>query len=594
MITPPNILTRALAGTNATVKNPAGALTWNELDKNLIDILGYAVAIAQAIDVALKENGTLKDGTAGTTAIVNRAITKAKLSLVGLPFFADAGGPNAYVIAPDPVATEYADGMIFYILAANANTGPSTLKVNGLAVTSILKRGNAELEAGDIPKSGVFAVCYAGEKFHLISSAATSAGGTTVTVQDSTFVGLQKYEAELDVPANTETATFSHGLPAVPDLVDLRLICVVEAGDNGIAYQTELPLSQVTDANGKPAFSVAISYASIAVKCISATLYDSAATLLTAASWKLRCEAGVTSNTTTRVFPALTYHVVNPQCAFGYGSDVIFWHKAPSANKTYGERLSLQTNILSPLTLPSESMEYANVSLFRRTVSAALEDHAIYTTDSGIFVLPLKTPWEATETYAVNNRAQWKPAWIVDPDISEIYLLPSDRGDSGTHKISALQVIRVASGVNENYVVLNLASNAIKSADGTAGNVEMLRWYTGNGGNARCVLCQYNPIAGRLYVMTDEVGLLHVFQLLGANAKNFKLWLDEGAGRYDNLKYLRTIGIPGDGAARSTGSNDDHICVEWDMSTGVERSIVFTRRGTVDRGGSVTRVPWVG
>lgn len=83
-------------------------------------------------------------------------------------YAADTGAANAYVIAPTPAITAYAVGQVFRFIAANANTGASTLAVSGLAAKTIKINGNTlDPESGDIPANGVVTAVYDGTLFQI-------------------------------------------------------------------------------------------------------------------------------------------------------------------------------------------------------------------------------------------------------------------------------------------------------------------------------------------------------------------------------------------------------------------------------------------
>ncbi|MDP2166774.1 MAG: hypothetical protein Q8J64_00395 [Thermodesulfovibrionales bacterium] len=84
-----------------------------------------------------------------------------------LDYAADSGAANAYVIALAPALTAYITGMPLLFKAANANTGASTLNVNGLGVKNIKRTSGAALTVGDIKAGGLVCVVYDGTNFQL-------------------------------------------------------------------------------------------------------------------------------------------------------------------------------------------------------------------------------------------------------------------------------------------------------------------------------------------------------------------------------------------------------------------------------------------
>lgn len=73
-------------------------------------------------------------------------------------------------MAPVPAITSYAKWQKFIFKAAHANTGASTLNVNGKGAIAIKKGVNQDLVAGDIPANAMVGVLHDGTNFHLVSS----------------------------------------------------------------------------------------------------------------------------------------------------------------------------------------------------------------------------------------------------------------------------------------------------------------------------------------------------------------------------------------------------------------------------------------
>lgn len=86
-------------------------------------------------------------------------------------YVADTGSASTYVITPAPVITSYATGQQFTFIAAtanSANSGVSTLAVNGLAQKTI-KKVTSDLVVNDIIIGQVVTVLYDGTNFQIIS-----------------------------------------------------------------------------------------------------------------------------------------------------------------------------------------------------------------------------------------------------------------------------------------------------------------------------------------------------------------------------------------------------------------------------------------
>src|ERR1051326_5902443 len=95
---------------------------------------------------------------------------KSVLSTELAGYLVDTGTANAYAIALRPAITAYTTGLTLRFQAINANTGASTLAVNGLAAKTIKKGVIVDLEAGDILANQIITVIYDGTNFQLLGA----------------------------------------------------------------------------------------------------------------------------------------------------------------------------------------------------------------------------------------------------------------------------------------------------------------------------------------------------------------------------------------------------------------------------------------
>jgi hypothetical protein len=85
-----------------------------------------------------------------------------------LPYAADTGTANAYVVNLNPDLAQYVSGMPVFFKAANNNTGTSTIDINGLGSKMIKKNISQDLAAGDIQAGQIVMVLYDGVNFQFI------------------------------------------------------------------------------------------------------------------------------------------------------------------------------------------------------------------------------------------------------------------------------------------------------------------------------------------------------------------------------------------------------------------------------------------
>ncbi len=84
-------------------------------------------------------------------------------------YAADTGAANAYAIALTPALTAHVTGMPIVFKALTANTGASTLAVNGLAAVAIKQMDGSDLPAGAIVAGQMVTVIYTGAAYMLVS-----------------------------------------------------------------------------------------------------------------------------------------------------------------------------------------------------------------------------------------------------------------------------------------------------------------------------------------------------------------------------------------------------------------------------------------
>lgn len=162
------------------------------------------------------------------------------------------GAPNAYTVTLSPaspgVNQAYRTGVAYAFGAASANTGASTLSVDGLAAKAITKYGTTPLSANDILGGQMCVVVYDGTRFQLLNPGlnigpANFAPGTDrqflrtnstpASVWESGYITpVASYQA---IPAAGAAVSFTHGLGVDPLTWDIGIICTDASGDAGYA-----------------------------------------------------------------------------------------------------------------------------------------------------------------------------------------------------------------------------------------------------------------------------------------------------------------------------------------------------------------------
>lgn len=141
-----------------------------------------------------------------------------------------AGTGNAITFNLTPTISAYTTGMVVRFIASAANTGATTMNINGVGVTSIKKLGTRDLQVGDIKSGQIVTVTYDGTNFQLqsknesvigrqtfsIAAAAmtpTTTNGATLTKTEISALQPNINALEFD-PSTQQYAEFTIGMPA--------------------------------------------------------------------------------------------------------------------------------------------------------------------------------------------------------------------------------------------------------------------------------------------------------------------------------------------------------------------------------------------
>jgi hypothetical protein len=200
--------------------------------------------------------------------------------------------------------------------------------------------------------------------------------------------------------------------------------------------------------------------------------------------------------------------------------------------------------------------------------------------------------WEPLQIFSNTGYYQYKPVWITETSgsITAVYVVSSQYGLA---YISAATMVEIqTSGVTTIGTALDFTNGAINNIAG------FNKWHP-SGSTAQLTFFQYNPFTKRIYLMTNEIGLIHIFKISGGSYGSggndiTAFWADTASNRWSNLTYVKSIAMAGMGAAWNA-QYYGNLYIEINQSNGLEQNIVFARYG--DNGsfasGTVTVVPWV-
>ena len=97
----------------------------------------------------------------------------------GATTIATVSGTDTLTGTLTPALAAYATGNLFSFVAANTNTGATTINLNSLGAKSITKSGTTALIAGDLVSGQVYLIEYDGTRFQLINPSASSVSSIT-------------------------------------------------------------------------------------------------------------------------------------------------------------------------------------------------------------------------------------------------------------------------------------------------------------------------------------------------------------------------------------------------------------------------------
>jgi hypothetical protein len=119
------------------------------------------------------------EGELASYLTTSSGATKAGVQQESYTYAADSGTANAYAVTLSPVPTLAAGSKVVF-KAANANTGASTLAVNGGLAKNIYKKVNQNLVSGDILANQIIELVYDGTNFQLTGNGATGSSPVVI------------------------------------------------------------------------------------------------------------------------------------------------------------------------------------------------------------------------------------------------------------------------------------------------------------------------------------------------------------------------------------------------------------------------------
>lgn len=163
-------------------------------------------------------------------------------------YAADGGTANTYAVTLSPAATAYTAGMVVRFKAANANTGASTLNVNGVGAINLKKSNGGALQANDIVANQLVEAVYDGTNFQIGPGRSWD------------FVGTGS------VPSGSAATAVSHGLGAKPSKWKVVLLQNTGTAQQGYAQNDEVQIENTSNSNnGNMVFTASVDASNVTV-----------------------------------------------------------------------------------------------------------------------------------------------------------------------------------------------------------------------------------------------------------------------------------------------------------------------------------------
>jgi len=151
--------------------------------------------------------------------------------LEDLPASATASGTNTYAATLSPAITAYDNDLRVWIRFTNANTGASTLNLNGLGARTIVKNSTQALIQGDIIAGQILNLAYDGTNFQVVNPV----GARTVGLGNTLFVSTSA-----PVANNSNSRATAIGRIDLPFQSLASAIAVMASGDTIVVYSSTI------------------------------------------------------------------------------------------------------------------------------------------------------------------------------------------------------------------------------------------------------------------------------------------------------------------------------------------------------------------
>jgi hypothetical protein len=421
--------------------------------------------------------------------------------------------------------------------------------------------------------------------------------------EGSGFGSISAFQpVNVSVPAAGALSTFTHNFGVQPSFKPkVSLVC--STAELNYTAGDVISVDEAFDVSGgnvvNPAFAVTSNLTQVLVRREATTISipnktTGALATMDTTKWQLACEAYRAISVPTLVFPATQFEVSNPNAGIGYGSLMYFFHQDRHSTRSYLNSLDLTNSNVSKVFEFNPPHVQMVPSLYRFPNSAGpVLDYLCWCDTKGIHRMRLDTL--AITTLISGDYSNYRPVDFkeegADPTAHPSILIAVDNFASGSGQVN-LHLAKKLTWGGSSYSTANKQSvNWLTLASSFGGTPSIFTGYN-VGGNQNILAFQFNPIKRRFYMITDSCAFVFIYKFQGGFTDQLIDWWDSSVDG-TVIDFEKAIVLPGTPGSQWASTDWDKWSIEWDLASGVEKSVTVNRIGNSSLTGSIARIPWV-
>ena len=164
-----------VAGNPVTTGTTISSTTTN----NTFNDIAFALTGSISVDGQTTPTANLPMGNYAHTGVANASVrtqyaSAAQVQDGALEYLGSVSGTDTITASAAVGMSAYTVGQTFRFIAAGANTGATTININGIGAKAVTKAGANVLNPGDLISGAVYEVIYDGTQFQLVMPPATN------------------------------------------------------------------------------------------------------------------------------------------------------------------------------------------------------------------------------------------------------------------------------------------------------------------------------------------------------------------------------------------------------------------------------------